>query len=71
MSSSNLIVVTDDTVLEYDIGFPVSEIDLAVFEDGRKLISGTDYTFNQSKNSITLVSVAKGAMLQLRKIRSK
>lgn len=48
------ITITDDTDLEYEVGFPVYENDLGVWLNGLKLINGSDYTFDQTMNSVTL-----------------
>ena len=51
---STVITITDDTDLEYEVGFPVAQRDLGLWLNGLKLIDGSDFTFDQSINSVTL-----------------
>jgi hypothetical protein len=70
--SKRVIIITDDSILEYPIGFSVFQKDFGLWLNGTKLIDGIDYTFNQLPNSITLlVPVGIDDVLQLRRFTDK
>ena len=63
--------VTDDSVLEYTIPFAVLPRDLGIWRNGDKQILDDDYTFNQSKNSVTFTYVEIGDVIQFRIFKDK
>jgi hypothetical protein len=69
--TAKLIEVVDASVLEYSVGFPVLEIDLAIFLNGNRLVKNTDYTFNGNSNTIIVNAIEVGDMIQARKMRNK
>lgn len=69
--SYKAITVTDDTVLEYPIGFSVLQRDLGVWLNGDKMIDEVDYTFDQSSNSVTFNSVEVDDVIMFRIFKDK
>ena len=58
--------MSDDSQLEYEVGFPVYQDDLGLWRNGKKMIDGDDYTFNQANNSVIMDSVEEGDELHFR-----
>lgn len=70
--ANTVIIITDDSIDKYSIGFPVLPKDLGVWHNQLKLIENIDYTFQQSTNSIILlVPVNIDDVLQFRRFTGK
>lgn len=63
---TTVITVTDDSVLEYDVGFPILAKDLGVFVNGLKLEDTVDYIYDYSNNTVTLNAISVDDVINFR-----